>query len=246
VEEKNMPQESISSAPPGFKYARQKKIINFFGWGLAIAFSAVLNASLFSIMPGMIQHNPKTRNNLENIRAIQLVRIKKPETPPRKKQQPKPEKLEKKQVQSKKTTKVFTPKPMAVKPALPFELNSKLPRALDSLVMPGLVHFSLNPPAFKEQYFADELDSPLTPLAKVPPIYPIRASRRGIEGWVKVQFVVNKFGGVENLKVIEAQPEKIFDKSVVNCLAQWKLKTGTVQGIAVSTLAETVINFQLE
>ena len=240
-----MPQESISSAPPEFKYARPKKIINFFGWGLAIVFSAVLNASLFSIMPGMIQHNPKTRNDLENIRAIQLVRIKKPEAPPRKKEHPKPEKQKKKQVKSKKPVKVFTPRPMAVKPALPFELNSKLPRAVDSLVMPE-AHFSLNPPAFKGQYLVHELDSPLTPLAKVSPIYPVRASRRGIEGWVKVQFVVNKSGGVENLKVIEAQPEKIFDKSVVNCLARWKFKPGTVQGVAVSTLAETTINFQLD
>jgi protein TonB len=241
-----MPQESISSAPPGFKYARQKKIINLFGWGLAIAFSTVVNASLFSIMPGMIHHNPESKIDLENIRAIQLVRIKKPETPPRKKQRPKPEKQEKKQVQSKKTAKVFTPRPMAVKPALPFELNSKLPEAVDSLMMPGLAHFSLNPPAFKGQYLAGELDSPLTPLAKVRPIYPVRASRRGIEGWVKIQFIVNTFGGVENIKVIEAQPEGVFDKSVINCLARWKFKPVTVQGIAVSTLAETVINFQLD
>lgn len=241
-----MPQQSISSAPPGFKYARQKKIISLVGWGLAIAFSAVVNASLFSIMPGMIHQNPNTKTDIENISAIQLVRIKKPETPPRKKQQPKPEKQEKKQVQSKKTAKVFTPRPRTEKPALPFELNSKLPMALDSLVMPGLAHFSLNPPTFKGQYFSHELDSPLTPLAKVPPIYPLRASRRGIEGWVKIQFVVNKSGQVENLKVIEAQPEGIFDKSVVNCLARWKFKPGSVQGVAVSTLAETVINFQLD
>lgn len=241
-----MLQESISSAHPGFKSARQKKTINFLGWGLAIAFSAVLNAALFCIMPGMIQHMPATQNNLENIRSIQLVRIKRPEPPPRKKERPKPEKQEKKQVQSKKLAKVFTPTPMVMKPALPFELNSKLPRAVDSLVMPDLAHFSLNPPAFKGQYLAGELDSPLTPLAKVPPIYPIRASRRGIEGWVKIQFVVNKSGGVENLKVIEAQPENIFNKSVINCLARWKFKPGTVQGIAVSTLAETTINFQLD
>ena len=241
-----MPQESVSSAPPGFKYARPKKIINFFGWSLAIAFSAVVNASLFSIMPGMIHHNSDTKIDLENIRPIQLVRIKKPETPPRKKERPKPEKQVKKQAPSKKTATVFTPRPMAVKPALPFELNSKLPMAVDSLVMPGLAHFSLNPPVFKGQYLAGELDSPLTPLAKVPPIYPVRASRRGIEGWVKIEFVVNKSGGVENLKVMDAQPEGVFDKSVVNCLARWKFKPGTVQGVAVSTLAETVINFQLD
>ncbi|WP_457552823.1 TonB family protein [Desulfobacula sp.] len=243
-----MPQESISSAHPEFIYARykRKKIINFFGWGLSIVFSAVLNASLFCIMPGMIHNTPENKNDLENIQAIQLVRIKKPETPPRKKQRPKPEKQGKKQAPSKKPAKALTPTPMAVKPALPFELNSRLPRAVDSLVMPGLAHFSLNPPAFKGQYLVDELDSPLTPLAKIPPIYPIRASRRGIEGWVKIQFVVNESGTVENLKVIEAQPEGIFDKSVVNCLVRWKFKPGTVQGIAVSTLVETIINFQLD
>jgi len=106
--------------------------------------------------------------------------------------------------------------------------------------------FSITAPPFTGVFLASELDSPLTPLAKIPPIYPLRAARRGIQGWVRVQFVVNTSGGVENPEILEADPDQIFDASVINCVAQWKFKPGTMEGVAVSTLAQTTIKFQLE
>jgi protein TonB len=114
------------------------------------------------------------------------------------------------------------------------------------LVMPGLEHFSMDAPVLKAHYSMGELDSPLIPLVKIPPIYPIRASRRGIEGFVIVQFLVTKNGEVERIKIIEAHPKKIFDQNVIHCVSQWKFKPGTVEGIPVATLARTTIRFKLE
>ncbi|RLB94031.1 MAG: energy transducer TonB [Deltaproteobacteria bacterium] len=221
-------------------------LYNCLGWGLAIIFSAILNVFLFGIMPGMIQKVPQRPDDLENIKAIQVIRIKRPESPIRKKQQQKPEKQKQKLKEIKNKVKVYKQKPRVQKPRLAFELNPRLPAAVDSLEMPPMEHFSLNAPSLKGLYFASELDSPLTPLAKIPPIYPLRASRRGIEGWVKVQFIVNTSGFVENLKIIGSKPAKIFDRSVINCVARWKFKPGTVEGVPVPTQAETVIKFQLE
>lgn len=115
-----------------------------------------------------------------------------------------------------------------------------------ALSLPPMAQGNINAPAFTGVFMASELDSPLTPLAKVPPIYPLRASRRGIQGWVRVQFVVNTAGEVENPEILEADPDQIFDSSVINCVAQWKFKPGTMEGVAVSTLAQTTIKFQLE
>lgn len=216
------------------------------GWGLAIFFSGILNAFLFGIMPGMIQQKPQRPDDLENIRAVQVLRIKHTEPVPRKKESPKPREPEKKMVETKTIPVPCKIKPLAIKPSLAFELNPHLPQAMGTLEIPPMAQFSINAPAFKGVFLASELDSPLTPLAKVPPIYPLGAARRGIQGWVKVQFVVNTAGGVENPEIVEADPDQIFDASVINCVAQWKFKPGTMEGVAVSTLAQTTIKFQLE
>ena len=218
-------------------------LYNFYSWGLPIIFSVILNLFLFGIMPGMIQ-KPQKPDDLENIKAIQVVRIKRAESPVRKKQLKKPEKHNKKPKEIKNRVKVYKQKPMVLKPRLPFELNSKLPNAVNSLQMPPLEHFSLNTQSglFSES----ELDSPLTPLAKIPPIYPLRAARQSIEGWVKVRFVVNTSGLVENLTIIESEPAKVFDRSVINCVSKWKFKPGSVEGVPVLTQAETTIRFEMD
>lgn len=192
----------------------------------------------------MIQKVPGGIDDLETIKAIQVVRIKRIESPVRKKQLKKPEEQDKKPREIKNQVKVYKQKPLVLKPRLPFELNSRLPNSVSSLKMPPLEHFSFN--AQSGFVFESELDSPLMPLVKIPPIYPLKAQRRGIEGWVRVRFIVNTSGFVENLEILESKPAKMFDKSVINCVAQWKFKPGSVEGIPVMIQAETTIRFELE
>ncbi len=231
---------------PAAAQANQGVVHQWVGWGIAIALSILLNLFLFGIMPGTIQGIPDKPDDSELLNAIPVVRVKRPETPPKKKELVEPEKKPEKIVKAKRPLHVSNPKPVVQKPKLPFELNTKLPPTATSLDMPPLEHFSLNAPGLKGQYNADELDSPLTPLAQVPPVYPHRATRRGIEGWVTVQFVVTKTGTVEDIKIVEAEPETIFNQSVINCLKQWKFKPGTVEGVPVPALARTTIRFQLD
>jgi protein TonB len=220
---------------------------SFVGWGLAIVLSALLNITLFGLMPGLIHMIPQDQQNLEDIKAIQVIRIKRHETPPRKKELKKPKpKQEPKRLKTTTPTKVVQQKKLQLKPRLPFQLNPRLPATPTSLTMPAMEYFSMDAPTLKGLYEMGELDSPLTPLAKIPPIYPMRAMRRGIEGWVKIRFLVNNQGRVEQLKIIESDPESVFDKSVLNCVSQWKFKPGTVEGVPVNTMAETVIRFELE
>ncbi|SMC39513.1 outer membrane transport energization protein TonB [Desulfocicer vacuolatum DSM 3385] len=237
--------ESVG-VPPGKKVDRSLWT-SFVGWGLAIAVSALLNITLFGLMPGLIHMIPKDQDALEDINAIQVIRIKRQETPPRKKELKKPKpKQEPKRVKTTTPTKVVQQKKLQLKPRLPFKLNPKLPATATSLTMPPMESFSMEAPTLKGLYEMGELDSPLTPLAKIPPIYPMRAMRRGIEGWVTVRFLVNSRGRVEQVKVVEADPKGVFEKSVINCVSQWKFKPGTVEGEPVNTMAETTIRFELE
>lgn len=217
------------------------------GWTIAILFSGLLNITLFGLMPGLVQMIPKDQTDLEDIKAIQVIRIKRQETPPRKKERekPKPREIPKK-IKTTTPTRVIKQKDITLKPRLPFKLNPRLPATPGSLVMPPMENFSMDGPELKGLYDMGELDNPLTPLVKIPPIYPMRAMRRGIEGWVKIKFLVNTNGLVENPKVMEATPESIFDKSVINCVLKWKFKPGTVEGVPVNTMVETTIRFKLE
>ena len=217
------------------------------GWTLAILFSALLNITLFGLMPGLIHMIPQNQDDLEDIKAIQVIRVKHQETPPRKKELKKPEpKQEPRRVKTTTPTRVMRQKPMQLKPHLPFQLNPKLPTTPSSLAMPPMENFSMAAPTLKGIYEMGELDNPLTPLVKIPPLYPMRAMRRGIEGWVKVRFQVNTQGRVEQPIILESNPKNVFDQSVINCISQWKFKPGTVEGIPVDTLAETTIRFELE
>ena len=57
------------------------------------------------------------------------------------------------------------------------------------------------PPA-KGIYSAAELQEPAVPLRKVQPIYPNAARRRGLTGEVKIRFIVNEHGRVEQARAI--------------------------------------------
>jgi periplasmic protein TonB len=188
---------------------------------------------LFAVMPEMIRAVPENMERQAPVQAIQVVRVKRPEPPPQKEKPPEPE----------------PPKPRetaAPKPSLPFALNPKLPPMSHSLEMPPLESFAMDAPRLKDRYLAHELDAGLIPLAKVAPVYPLHAARRGIEGKVRVQFLVTAQGMVQDITILDAEPETVFEQSVIDCVSRWRFQPGRVQGIPVAALAQTTIKFQLE
>jgi protein TonB len=216
------------------------------GWVFALVCSVLLNVSLFGLMPRLTQRVPDSPCALEEISQVQVIRIKRTAPPPKKKpEKPRQVKPAKTKVHPKSRDIKSSLKPI-LKPQLAFQLNPKLPSAPMDLVMPGLEHFSMDFPILKAHYTMGELDSPLTPLVKIPPIYPMVATRRGIEGYVTVEFLVTKKGLVQQIRIVDSRPEHVFDKSVTNCVSQWKFKPGTIEGIPVATLAQTTIRFKLE
>ncbi len=95
-------------------------------------------------------------------------------------------------------------------------------------------------------YTAGQLDGPLAALSKSPPDYPPSAKRRNIEGWIKIKFVVDEQGRVHKVSVLAAEPEGVFEQSVLRCVNTWRFKPGTIKGTAVKVLVEQTITFKLE
>jgi len=65
-------------------------------------------------------------------------------------------------------------------------------------------------------------DSDVVPIVRVTPQYPLRASERGIEGWVEVEFTISKLGTVKDPSVINSHPSSIFDRSALKAIRKWK------------------------
>jgi periplasmic protein TonB len=216
------------------------------GWVLAGVLAGALNLFLFAVMPEMIRAVPKNLERHEPVRAVQVVRIKRPEPPPRKQDPPEPEHPKPQETAAPKPVQKKMPKPPAPKPSLPFALNPKLPPMNPSLEMPPLASFAMDAPQLKDRYLAHELDAGLIPLAKAAPVYPLHAARRGIQGEVRVQFLVTAEGTVQDIEILAAEPEEVFEKSVIDCVSRWRFQPGRVQGIPVAALAQTTIKFQLE
>jgi periplasmic protein TonB len=216
-------------------------------WTGSIIIAIVLNVVLFSLMPRLIQSENNHSQEYEKIQAVNFIRIKQKEIPPKPKELKK-EEPEKKPPEKQNIVKSVTtpPKTSLKKLELPFELNPRLPVGEIQLPAPDIRSFSLDHLEMKDFYNIGEIDFPLTPIVQMHPNYPMMAKHKGMEGWVKVRFLVTETGLVEKVSILDADPQKIFDHAVIQCVNAWRFKPGTVEGIPVKVWAETVIRFELE
>ncbi|MCP5067806.1 MAG: energy transducer TonB [bacterium] len=76
-------------------------------------------------------------------------------------------------------------------------------------------------------------DTEATPILRVPAVYPPRASERGIEGWVDIEFTISPIGTVLDPVVIASHPSSIFNRSALRCVKKWKYRPKVVDGVGV-------------
>lgn len=86
--------------------------------------------------------------------------------------------------------------------------------------------------AEKEGVKADE---PI-PSGIVMPRYPRKAAEEGIEGWVKFQFDVDKYGQPYNVALIDAEPMRIFERDARRAITQWKFEENKGQTGMIYTM----------
>jgi len=215
-------------------------------WSTAATLSLLINITLFGLMPGLIERSPQIPGYPLPVEKMNVIRIKRPE-PPAPPQKPKkpvtPQTPPQKQVIHQNVFRNPPPKP---KFRLPFEINPRLPALAGDFQAPPMETVLLETPELTSLYGVGEIDHPLKALVRTPPIYPMRARRRGIQGWVKIRFVVTPDGKVTDIKIYESHPEKIFDAAVIRCVSGWRFAPGTVEGVAVKTWVETKVVFELQ
>lgn len=70
------------------------------------------------------------------------------------------------------------------------------------------------------------MGSSVRPTRRVPPKYPSRAQRRGLEGHVVVQFLIRADGSVDtaSIEVLETRPSKVFEQAARQAIADWRFE----------------------
>lgn len=85
------------------------------------------------------------------------------------------------------------------------------------------------------------------PVVRVNPKYPIDALRNGTQGWVKLAFDISEIGQVINVKVIDSEPKRVFDKAAKQALRKWKYRAKSIDGKNVLQQNFTVqLDFNME
>ncbi|QKK01701.1 MAG: energy transducer TonB [Pseudomonadota bacterium] len=86
----------------------------------------------------------------------------------------------------------------------------------------------------------------IVPLVRIQPQYPRDAAIASIEGWVKIEFIIDETGSVRQPRVVEARPPRVFDREAIRAILRWKFKPRVIDGQPVQRRATQVIEFSLE
>lgn len=202
----------------------------------ALLFSLLATFALFWLMQWMIVSQQQPQQKSEKLLMTEFVRLKKEskvQTKQRKLPQPPPEKQP-------------PPPPTMAMQSNPVSSHANAPQ----MNMPAL-DIPLNSSRFAGsvvtgvQMGRGKISTNLIPLVRIPPRYPMRAARRRIEGWVKVEFTITEQGTVKDAVIVESQPADIFDRAALNAIRRWKFKPKIIDGVPFEQRAIQILKFKL-
>lgn len=84
------------------------------------------------------------------------------------------------------------------------------------------------------------------PLVRVEPQYPPQAARKGLEGWVRVQFTISTAGSIRDAVVVKSS-DSVFERAAINAVSKWKYQPQMQEGKPVETSGvQVVVRFRME
>ena len=89
------------------------------------------------------------------------------------------------------------------------------------------------------------LYEPPAPLIRKEPIYPASEARRGGEGWVVINFMVDQQGDVFDAEVIDSSGGEAFEKASLRAVLDWEYDPANSDGEPIESGATTMLTFVL-
>lgn len=200
---------------------------------------------LFFVMGKIVFKNHNIDKDEKSLNYVDFVRIK-----PKIKEIKKKEKQEqKKQKTMPKRVTLSTQRQKVVTKMPKIDLNPiDMPRNFKSNV-------TLNDIAVKQELISNKAvakapqnigySTDIIPIFTVPPSYPRMAKRRNIQGYVILNFTIDKKGNVKNIIIKEAKPKGYFERAAKNAIKRWKFKPKYSGNSAVEQLAQQKLEFTL-
>ena len=90
-------------------------------------------------------------------------------------------------------------------------------------------------------YPASQLDRPPVPAHEIAPDYPGEAKLR--KGLVALRVRINEQGGVDDVTVLRAEPEGVFERSALAAFAAARFSPGALNGVAVKSEFEVEVEY---
>ncbi|MEQ8939334.1 MAG: TonB family protein [Gammaproteobacteria bacterium] len=212
---------------------------------LFITIAIILNVAVFVLIQKLVSKDLEFDRISSSINLVDFIRVeqqpepvekKKPLDelePPEPEEEPPPPEVPEPQVDKPVTSQMDLPMP-----------SQDLPLSISGTPYLGDFAAPSRPASVKPSRPAIATD--VTPTLRVPPVYPPRALRSGIEGVVTVEFTISTEGTVKDAEVVTAKPPGIFNKAVLNAISKWKFDPDIVDGKPVEKRARQDIKFTLQ
>ena len=85
----------------------------------------------------------------------------------------------------------------------------------------------------------------LVALSTPSPDYPREAALAGTQGFVVVEFTINSEGSTQDINVVEASPQRVFDTAARRAVSRWKFQPVLENGNPVTKRVQRRIDFKL-
>jgi protein TonB len=82
-------------------------------------------------------------------------------------------------------------------------------------------------------------------IKSAPARFPTAAMRARQEGWATVSFTVGADGRTSDVKVVDSQPRRVFDRAAIDAVERYRFTPAMKDGVAVSSVKQQRIEFKL-
>ena len=142
-------------------------------------------------------------------------------------------------------------RPDAPPPLMPVQAALSLDPMPSSVSGDFALEFGLLDPTLvshPQDYVFDiaDMDTHPQPISQADPIYPTRARLQSIEGEVRLEFIVDRQGEVQTLRILTSTPHGVFDEAALRAVRRWRFQPGIRNGEAFPVRVYQTLKFTLE
>jgi protein TonB len=214
-------------------HLKRRRLLRILGSVACMMFGCALVFSLVLLMNAQNQPPPKEESKGQQMAAAEKKKKKKPKRKPRQKP--------KRRERVKSAKRAPLPNLSTALSGMSFGLPQLQGMNLDDLASRAVGEAAANDVVMT----ADAVDVEPRPVAQSPPAYPQRAIAKNIEGYVVLRLLINRSGGVDQVKVMDSSPAGVFEECAVAAARGWRFEPARYQGEAVKMWARIRVPFKL-